>query len=312
MVQKHREAAALLAETAIANPQAAQASAAHLQAALLVASHDPAAAERLESMLRLNLEQWPASETASAARAWLQKLLIREQRGVEAAEIATAVPVDQVTPEQLDAISAQWQATLQDATETSPQISERFLKAYRPLLSNKLAAERFPLLVALLVDRDLLGQVSLPDDVVGMDPFAAALLEYRQRGAESEPLVSPPPGLIAVATERLMRDARQNPVLRQSSARLLARWEGNHDRSLEHAERLLWDGRTEESVKVINDMIRAQPAAAEVIDQAAKLLATTRWRITWCARPIAHRCRRSTCTATRWYLATRRWRPSSR
>ena len=272
--QKHDQASALLAETATANPQAKQAPAAHLQAALLVASNDPAAIQRVESMLRLHLRLWPRSETSFGARAWLLKLLTEQLRLVDAAEVATAIPVDQVTSERLDAIALRWQATLRAATEGSSEVSKRFLDAYRPLLSDKLAAERFPLLVALLVDRDLLGQVSLSSDVVGLDPFASALLTYRQRGIDSEALQSPPPELIAVATERLMRDGRQNPVLRKSIARVLARWEGNDDRSLEHAERLLWDGRTEESIKVINELIRAQPADAGVTAQAAKLLTT--------------------------------------
>ena len=194
---------------------------------------------------------------------------------MDAAEITTAVPVDQVTLDQLDVIAAKWHEALRNASEGSSEISKRFLDAYRPLLSNQLAAERYPLLVALLVDRELLGQVSLSNDTLGSDPFAAALLAYRQRGTQSEPLVSPPQRLIEIATERLMRDGRKNPVHRQSIARLLARWEGNDDRSLAHAERLLWDGQTEQSIQLIDELIRAQPRVMERTDQAAKLLAAT-------------------------------------
>jgi hypothetical protein len=194
---------------------------------------------------------------------------------VDAAEIATAVPSDKLTAETMRTITSHWQIALRDSTESSSDISQRFLAAYQPLLGNELAAQQFPLLLALLVDRDALGQVSVSDVEAGSDPFAASLLAYRQRGTESDALISPPPGLIADATLRLMRDGRQNPVLRQSIAQLLGRWEGNDDRSLGHAERLIWSGQMRQAVSIIDEMMRAQPADADFAKQGARLLETT-------------------------------------
>lgn len=272
LVDRQREAASVLAQTAVANPEAKQAAAAHLQAAVLVASHDPQAAESLEAMLRVNLKQWPAAETSTSARAWLQKLLIGQQRFVEAAETVTDVPAAQVSAELIDSIASQWHLAQRNGSEVSSEISQRFYAAYQPLLSNPIAAERFPLLVALLIDRGLLGQVRLANDMVARDPFAGALLAYRERGTESDPLLSPPQDVIADATERLMRDGRENPVLRKSIARLLGQWQGNDDQSIEHAERLLWGGQIEQSVKIIHNLMRDQPGVAEVTVRAAKLL----------------------------------------
>ena len=292
-VERYRDAAALLAEVAIAKPQADQAANAHLQAAILVATHDPQSLEQLESMLRQHLKQWPAAETSASARPWLQKLLTGQQRWIDAAEIATAIPVEKVTSELLDSIAAQWLAALRenrrlessrlessrlessrlgDATEPSSLVSQRFLVAYEPLRSNGIAAERFPLLVALLVDRELIEQAGLSNDVAGSDPFATALLAYRRRGTETDALRSPPPQVVDDATLRLMLDGRANPVLRPSIARLLARWEGNQDGSIEHAERLLWLDQVDESTRVIKALIRAAPAALEVTRRGANLL----------------------------------------
>jgi hypothetical protein len=100
--ERYREASAVLAETALANPTARQASAAHLQAAVFVAQHDAQAAQKLESMLRLNLEQWPTEAPAIAVRDWLRQLLVGQQRLVEAAETVASVAPEQITPSVLD------------------------------------------------------------------------------------------------------------------------------------------------------------------------------------------------------------------
>jgi thioredoxin-like negative regulator of GroEL len=83
---------------------------------------------------------------------------------------------------------------------------------------------------------------------------------------------SPPPQWIDQATHRLMLDGRTNAALRQSIARLLARWEGNREQSLSQAERLLWSGQVEASVGMINELVRDEPNGGELARKGAELL----------------------------------------
>lgn len=272
-ISRHQEAVSVLAETAIANASALQASAAHLQAALLLASSDPTAIGSLESMLQTNLRQWPGGDTAPAAREWLAKLLTGQGRFVDAAEVIIAVPADRLTTDALDAIDRHWLAAFHaNAPENSLEMSQRFLDAYQPLLSNPLAAIRFSRLAATLVDRELVGQVAAADGLDQADPFAAALLAYRQGGAVSDSLRTAPPEASTDATQRLMMDGRQDASLRLSIATLLATWEGNDKVSVELAERLIWMGSIADAIRVLDTLVQAQPNEREITTRAAELL----------------------------------------
>lgn len=271
LVQRYQQAAAILAEIALARPEADQAAAAHLQAGVLVATHDPQSIEQLESMLRMNLKQWPTATTASSIQRWLQKILVGQKRFVDAAEIIADVPPDQLTVEQVDQIEAQWRATLTLATEASSEISQRFLSSYQSILDNPSAANRFPLLVALLVDRTLLDQVDLTRASAD-DPFVSALLAFRRQGTRLDVLSSVPADLINDATVRLMRDGRDDPSLRRSIASLLEDWSENEEPSLGRAERLLWADKIDEAVDVLEQLIQDQTGGSETIIAAARLL----------------------------------------
>jgi hypothetical protein len=153
-------------------------------------------------------------------------------------------------------------------------VSRRFLAAFQPLLSNEIAAQRYPWLVALLVDRASLAGIELPTNTQA-DPFAVALIAYRAKGTSSESLLAPPPQKIHQAAQRLMIDGRQNPSLRPSIAAVLEKWDPIGDPSFEDAERLLWAGKTDESTKMLQQIIRGQAASIEVARKAARLLASS-------------------------------------
>jgi hypothetical protein len=123
-----------------------------------------------------------------------------------------------------------------------------------------------------MVDRGLLLDVKRLVGSMEIDPFAAALLAFRQQGIEMEPIGTPPQELIADATQRLMRDGRANAVLRPAIARLLKRWDGNSDGSLGQAERLLWEGAVAQAVSLIEELVRASPGSAGPTKRAARLL----------------------------------------
>ncbi len=276
VVKRYQQAAALLAEIAVANPDAAQAAAAHLQAAVLTASHAPQQAEELESMLRSNLQQWPDAETALGARRWLQKILAAQDRQVEAAEVASDVSPDQIDDETLEEIEKQWRRVFRETPSRGAEVSRRFLEAFEPLLANPNAQSRFVWLAALLVDRGQLSQVKFASPAQSSDPFAAALVEFRRSGADSKALQSPPPEVIDDATARLMRDGRENATQRPSVARVLEGWPGNDQPSLDRAERLVWLGRTSDAIALVKQVIQADPQSADVTRQSARLLQKSR------------------------------------
>lgn len=273
----HQQAAEVLSETALANVGATTAPAAHLQAAFLVASHPPQSAEQLESMLRRHLTQWPAAETAAAARAWLVKLLNGQQRFLDAAEITTAVPVDQWTPQTVESSGTAWQTAFRRAEDESTEISKRFLAAFEPLRRSPLAAEIYPRLAALLVDREFLSAVVIPSEVADRHPFAMGLLDFRARGTTSPALSTPPSdwvdkGWLDDAAERLMRDGRQAAAIRPAVAKLVAQWPLEQRSSVDQAECLLWLGQMAAAVKLLDEWVLGEPNSVDRIQQAAQLL----------------------------------------
>ena len=274
--KRYQQAAAVLAEIAVANPDAQQAAAAHLQAAVLIASHAPQQAGELESMLRSNLKQWPDADTALGARRWLQKILAAQDRQVEAAEVASDVSPDGIDDETLEGIEKQWRRVFRKAPSRGAEVSRRFLEAFEPLLANRDAQSRFVWLAALLVDRGQLSQIKFASPAQSSDPFAAALVEFRRSGADSQALQSPPPEVIDDATERLMRDGRENAAQRPSVARVIEGWPGNDQPSLDRAERLVWLGRTSDAIALVNQVIQADPLSADVTRQSARLLQQSR------------------------------------
>ncbi len=276
LVQRHQQAAAVLSEIAVANPDATQAAAAHLQAAVLIASHAPQQAEQLEAILRSNLKRWPDAETAAGARGWLQKILAAQERQMEAAEVASDISPDRIDAEALDGIEQQWRLVFRTAETRGAEVSRRFLEAFEPLLVNPDARSRFVLLAALLVDRGQLSEVKLDSASQSADPFAAALLEFRRSGSEAQPLQSPRPEIIDDATDRLMRDGRENPAQRPAIARVLEGWPGNDRPSLDRAERLLWLDRTRDAIDLVKQVIQADPGSADATRQSARLLQQSR------------------------------------
>jgi tetratricopeptide (TPR) repeat protein len=276
MAQRYQQAAAVLSEIAVANPEATQAAAAHLQAAVLIASHAPQQVEQLEAILRSNLKQWPDADTASGARRWLLKILSAQERQIEAAEVASDVSPDRIDAETLDGMEKQWRIVFRTAEDRSAEVSRRFLEAFEPLLVNPEARSRFVLLAALLVDRGQLSQLQLESSSQSSDPFAAALVEFRRRGSDAQPLKSPRPEIIEDATERLMRDGRENVAQRPSIARVLEGWPGNDQPSLDRAERLIWLGRTRDAIDLVKQWMQADPGSADVTRQSARLLQQSR------------------------------------
>ena len=267
------DAAQVLADVALAKPSGNAAAAAHLQAAVLVASSDkPDRAATLEAMLRANLKQWPGGKPATSTRDWLRKILVAQQRHADAAEVATSIPLDEISENDLVSIIDAWRAAFRSAEpQAFDELAQRFQKSFEPLLESDLVRSRYRLAAALLLDRTLLfglPTASLADPIAKL---ADALLEFRQRGVVSELLNSPPDTYADDASWRLMLDGRAYPQLRTSIAALLEKWNSGAD-VFARAERLLWTGQTDSAITMLRKLIRAKPTEAEISQQAAGLL----------------------------------------
>jgi hypothetical protein len=263
------DAADVLRDISLAKPDGAKAGAAHLQAMLMVSTSSVDAPAQLESMLRGHLKQWPADDTSPPARRWLQKLLLGQQRAVEAAEVATAVPLATLTDPDIVEMIDLWRGAFHAAQgDESAEFSQRFVVAFAPLRESPLLRARYRLAAALLLDRDALAE--LPAQAGAS--FADALLDFRQRSVVSQPLRTPPSEHLQDAVWRLMRDGRLDPQLRPDIARLLEGWSPGSGPSLEQAERLLWLGETGKSIELLQARIREQSRSLDTIRAAAQML----------------------------------------
>jgi hypothetical protein len=231
--------------------------------------------KQVETMLRANLKQWPSSRVSDAARGWLQKLLLAQNRDVEAAEVATAVPVSQITEDTIQPIIERWRlAFRQTEQDAAADVAQRFGASFRPLLESEIARQSYRLAAVLFLDRDTLAGLPARENEPATVTFADALLEFRRHTTLSDALRQPPPQRVADAIWRLMRDGRAYPQLRSPIADLIETWDGNSDPSLEHAERLLWKAQTESAVVMIQKLIDDAQDPAETTKRAALLLAS--------------------------------------
>ena len=269
--QRQLDAAKVLADVSIANSSAANAAAAHLQAAVLISSENPTnSADRIESLLRANLGKWPAGEAAVAARKWLLKLLGSQDRHIDAAEVATRIPVDQVTGVDADNAVKLWRTAFRSSQpDQFADTTRRFQDAFRPLLGREDLRSSYVTAATLLLDRDSLA--ALPSEASD-GSFVDALRAFRQTATDSESLQAPPADLMEDAIWRLMRDGRSYPQHRKSIAALIRQWVEPAAVSIEQAERLLWSGQIDESITMLKRMVAESPKSVETMKQAAELL----------------------------------------
>ncbi|MCG8650141.1 MAG: hypothetical protein MI861_09920 [Pirellulales bacterium] len=273
------EAANVLAQIAVRHVEAPNASAVHLQAAMLYhSSGSPDLSQRLESLLTAQLSTWPESEQAASARQWLIRLLDGQKRSLEAAQVATRIPPAQLDAANLDRAVEHWRTAIEQSPDDQLQAAMRAMRqSFRPLLNHRQARSRYRSAAAYLLDRELLldlperGNSALSDE----EMFCEALLSFRRSGTVTDPLESPPPALTSTATWRLMRDGRQQPAKRQAIAKLLQTWPGTSGPSIPAAERLVWLERIQDAQTMLRGMINTSQQPRETLRQAAAALAAT-------------------------------------
>jgi hypothetical protein len=134
--ERKQGAADVLAAVSRSKPDGKSAAAAHLQAAVLVSSVPSSdALARIEKLLREHLTQWPLDPSASSARAWLIKLLNSKQQLLNAAIVASDLPVQAATTEQVDDAIRLWKRVFRESEpENLHTVSQRFIESFQPLL----------------------------------------------------------------------------------------------------------------------------------------------------------------------------------
>lgn len=270
---RRSDAAQILADVAQAKKTADGAAASHLQAAVLIAGGPPPQSpQRIESLLRATIEGWPTSQHAASARQWLIKVLSSQQRFIDAAEVATSVPLEQVNVQQLQQATELWRTGLRSSpAEQWGANVERFQEAFKPLLSRDDCIAQYVFAATLLMDRAWLDRLPSHESGTGT-PFIDALLAFRRTGRAEGALSEVPADLRDDAAWRLMRDGRAHPRLRAAIAAQIDQWTEGSKRSLEQAERLLWQNRVDDAVKMLEALGGEAPNSAQVMKQAATLL----------------------------------------
>ncbi len=268
------DAAKVLADVSILNTGGANAAAAHLQSAVLISSaNHPKSADRIEALLRANIAEWPASEVAVAARTWLLKLLRSQDRHIDAAEVATQIPVDQITRGDADTAIRLWRTAFRSTEpDQFSETTKRFQNAFRPLLEREDLRSSYVTAATLLLDRDSLA--ALRSDA-SEESFVDALRAFRQTAKDSDALHSPPVDLVEDAIWRLMRDGRTYPQHRKSIAALIGQWVDPATVSIEQAERLLWSDQINESIMLLRRLVAESPKSVETMKQVARLLGSS-------------------------------------
>lgn len=261
-------AARLLIATAQTHRQAAGADQLHLHGVHLLAPQTPA---ELDGLLHEQLRLWPRNESARPARRWLQNRLQHQGRWVEAAEISSQAPPDQLADADVTAIFEAWQQALMVADQDeAAAVLSRFQAATEPLGDVACWQSRYRQIGALLLDRDSLA--TLPSAGTEADHFIEALLRWRQQGQIEEALQSPPPHFVPIATWRLMQDGRVAPDLRSSIAAIIRGWRAGEGASLQEAERLLWGGDVAAALTMLDAWISQAADQGTAAAAAAQLL----------------------------------------
>jgi hypothetical protein len=268
------DAAQVLTDVSISKPTGANAAAAHLQAAILISTANlPDEADRIETLLRANVGEWPASEAAPSAREWLLKLLTSQARHVDAAEVATQIPIEQITREDADHAVGLWRIAFRSSPEVEfAETTKRFQHAFRPLLEREDLRASYVTAATLLLDRDSLS--ALPSQA-SEESFVDALRKFRQTAKNSGVLQSPPADLVEDVIWRLMRDGRTYPQNRKLIVALIGQWVDPATASIEQAERLLWNGQIEESITMLRGFVGESPTSVHKMKQAAELLGSS-------------------------------------
>ncbi len=265
-------AAKSLVDTAIANQESAGAPAAHLQGTYMLRAGD---AERVEQLLRTQIERWPKGVPAKSARGWLYKLLGEQQRFLEAAEAASNIPAADLVESEVAMIADAWRTAFHESEDDSLlNHSARFQKSIKPLLENRLMKDRYAQIAVMLVDRDHLAGLPAGSD---QDPFLGALLRFRQGGVIAAALQRIPNDFatndfVTDARWRLIRDGRELPQLRESIAQLIQQWSNESEPTFESAELSLWSGQVDQSVAMLRSLIKASGNDADVTIESANLL----------------------------------------
>jgi len=261
------DAATMLIDIALSHRQADSAADSHLQAVYLLRSSEP---DRIEELLREQLRIWPVGRSAATARRWLSKQLGDQGRFVDAAQVVSQIPVDQLTDDDISIIASAWRSAFRHSIDPSlEEPSQRFHQSMRPLLESPLVRSRYRAIASMLLNRDAMA--GLPESV-SQESFIDALIDFRQQGILAAGLQSVPVEHAADVRWRLIRDGRASPQLRPRIAKLLRQWDSESEPTFDRAELLLWSGETDESIQLVRTLVEASGRDVSALKQAANLL----------------------------------------
>lgn len=276
--QRTIDAAGVLADVSVANPTGKKAAATHLQAIVMLSqSPGPSGdvAQQIETLLKANLRLWPSGNVATSTRAWLNKLLVSQDRYADAAKVVSSVPVNELNDQIVNDIAAAWIEAIQktpiESSGEQRELRQAFQSTLQPMSTNEAILDQYRLISALYLTRQSLSNLPSPgQQVTEIDRFINELIEYRDKGT---PLTTAPPKELREQVEsRLMRDGREYSNLRPSIASTLSSWTDGTIPSLAAAEQLMWNRQLDQAVKMLEVWREASDEPATASRQAAILL----------------------------------------
>ena len=258
------QAAEVLSAVALKNPNAKNASAANLQAAVVLSSSKASnAPSRIEQLLIQTVDRWPSTDAGQKAREWLILILTRQNRWADLAKTATQFLKHNPTQSEIDQAIEYWLQLPEKQPNEMESTIGQFQIAFAPLLGNVLIAKTYPFAACFLLESNDLHV--LPVSVKPANPgqeFANAFLRFRRDQTEPELLKTVPPNRKPIAHWRLMRDAQSAANKRSSVANLLQQW--GCDTPSDNATLLVWKGQTQKAIELIT-------AEAKVSKQRSRL-----------------------------------------
>lgn len=280
-IKRAGEASEILAAVARDHQGFELAPATHLQAAVTYHSSDRQDKTRkIESLLKEHLQRWPDSDKAPAARQWLVQIYESQNRLLDAAVAASMLSPQSHTAQELDTALARWVSAVTSAEQQADvkPLMQDFLTTFKPLTERPSAAAKIRETAALVLDRELLGEVpAAMSTEANRSKFYESLLAYRDSAGQASMQQVPPDEISDAVRWRLMRDGRQYPQMRTSVANLIQGWSSAPEATIDGAERSLWLGDAAKAESSLRALIKAAPAGqrGSMMRKSATLLAST-------------------------------------
>lgn len=272
-LKKPKRAGEVLRDASTRYREAADAAAAHLQAALLFSKLSTINRSDLVADLSEHLELWPKSKTARPVRLWLYDLFRGNQQFLDAAKVVTGLTGGDLKETDADLITNAWHEVLQEKSVDWALVSSEFYREYRRDKSHRVVQPTLQKLCLVLLEAESLRTINFD----GANQFERAILQLRIQPKSKLPIPEPTGDWLrddwgAKLSWRLLEDANRYPEIRESVSRTLLGWPSSILSTPELAQCLIWTQQLDLAIEKIERWVKESPNSIERMVSTAELL----------------------------------------